>query len=230
MITIIHGDDISASRNYYLDLKSKQNDSISLNENFSISDLAQNTQGSQLFSDPKSIFIENLLTKSKKTDELKKVLNFISDKQNDFNFFLWEPKEISKKDVNYFKNAESKVFKLPKKIFLFLDSLKPNNSKTAILLFHETLTSGIPAEMILFMMQRQLRLYMSLVDKSDEQIDEIGRMAPWQKAKIEKQAQMFDLQILKAIFKKLFLIEIGYKTGSLPLSLSQSIDILLLEI
>lgn len=234
MITIVHGDDMSTSRNYFQDLKHKQKDLVSFDgAKITITDLVQNIQGSGLFGETKAIFIEEFLTKLKKTDkESKEILDFIVKYGKSSTFVLWESKEILKRDLSLFKNAIIKFSKLPKNIFLFLDNLKPGNSKNLLNLFHQALDIGIKEELILFMMQRQFRILLSLCHPEQSvgsQIDEVLRLAPWQKGKLEKQAQLFNAADLKKVYKKLYGIEIGQKTGALPLSLTQSIDFLLFE-
>ena len=233
MITIIHGDDISNSREYFHELKQKNKDSVIFDANkISITDLVQNIEGSGLFGSAKAIFIEEFLTKLKKTNkESKEILDFIIKKSKSSNFILWESKEILKKDLSEFKDAVIKLFKLPKNIFLFLDNIKPNNSKNLLNLFHQALDSGIKEELILFMIQRQTRILLALSDPGDnESIDEVIRLAPWQLGKLERQAKSFDINSLKKIHKKLYEIELAQKTGTLSLSLVQSIDFLLLRI
>ncbi|MBI4089677.1 MAG: hypothetical protein HY424_03125 [Candidatus Levybacteria bacterium] len=232
MISIIHGDDNASSRNYFLEMRKKQKNNISFNgEKVTITDLVQNTQGSGFFGDINVIFIEDLLTKNKKNDgRTKELIGFMVKTSKKFSFVLWESKEILKRDLSLFKDAIIKRFKLPRNIFLFLDSLKPHNSKNLIKMFHNTLDSGIKEELILFMTQRQVRILMALSDRGEKSIDELTRFAPWQMEKLERQARLFDIQTLKSIYKKLFEIETGYKTGVLNLSLVQAIDFLLLEI
>lgn len=232
MITVIHGDDIAESRSYFLDLKSKEKDFISLDGGkTTIADLIQNIEGSGLFSDTKIIFIEEFLTKRKKADkDVKEILNFILKNSKDSTFVLWESKEILKRELSLFKDAAVKIFKLPKNIFLFLDNLKPNNAKNLLNLFHQALDSGIKEELILFMLQRQFRILLALSDHGEESIEEVTRLAPWQMSKLEMQCKSFNIQKLKDIYKKLYEIEIGQKTGSLSLSLTQAIDFLLLDI
>ena len=239
MITIIHGDDISASRKYFQDLKSKEKNVVSFGDGkITITDLVQNIEGSSLFGDTKSIFIEEFLTKLKKTnEESKEILEFLIKNYKSANFALWESKEISKRDLFIFKDAIIKNFKLPQSIFLFLDNLKPNShlpgGNLPLKLFHQMLDSEIKEELILFMMQRQFRLLLSLChpERSEGfQIDEISRLAPWQRSKLDKQAKSFSEEDLKKIYEKLYEIELAQKTGTLPLSLTQTIDFLLFEI
>ena len=232
MITIIHGDDISASRKYFQDLKAKQKNIVSFDGGkITITDLVQNIEGSSLFGDTKSIFVEELFAKLKKSEKsTKEILNFIAQNSKDSNFVLWESKEILKRDLSLFKNPTVHIFKLPKNIFLFLDNLRPGNYKSLLNLFHQALEIGIKEEIILFMMQRQIRLLIALTTHSNNPIDEVLRLAPWQKSKLEKQAMLFSEPKLKQIYKKLYEIELAQKTGGLPLSLTQAIDFLLFEI
>lgn len=233
MITVIHGDDLTLSRNYFLDLKRKQNKAISFDgEKITITDLVQNIEGSTLFGINQAIFIEEFLTKLKKTNkESKEILDFIVKNKRSSAFVLWESKEIPKRELFLFRDSIIKIFKLPKNIFLFLDSLKPNNSKNLLNLFHQLLDSGTKEELLLFMLQRQIRILLALSEQGDnEPIEELIRLAPWQVGKLQRQAKLLDLTGLKKIYKKLYEIEIGQKTGALSLSLSQSIDFLLLGI
>jgi DNA polymerase III delta subunit len=231
MITIIHGDDITSSRNYFLEIKQKQKDALSFDgTKITITDLVQNIEGSGLFGDSKTIFIEDFLTKVKKIDkDAKEILGFIAKNSEESNFVFWESKEISKRDLFAFKNAVTKLFKLPKNIFLFLDNLRPNNSKSLLNLFHQAIDSGIKEELILFMMQRQFRILLALSEHCDTPIEEVARLAPWQMGKLERQVQSFNQSKLKSIYEKLYEIELGQKTGGLSLSLTQTIDFLLLE-
>lgn len=231
MITIIHGDNVAESRNYFHELKQRYKGFVLFDGNkLTITDLVQNVEGSSLFGNTKAIFIEGFLTNLKKTNkESKEILNFIIKNAKSFTFVLWESKEILKRDLSLFKEATVNFFKLPKNIFLFLDNLKPNNSKSLLNLFHQALSSGIKEELILFMLQRQIRLLLALSDQGEATIDELMRLAPWQMSKLERQSRFFDQVRLKKIYKKLFEIEVGQKTGGLSLSLSQSIDFLLME-
>ena len=236
MITIIHGDDISESRIYFQDLKLKHKNFVLLDgEKITITDLVQNIEGSTLFQGStlsnSTILIENLLTKAKKTAaDSKEILSFIAKNSRSSAFILWESKEILKRDLSEFKDAAVKFFKLPKNIFLFLDNLKPRNFKNLINLFHQALGAGIKEELILFMTQRQFRLLLALSDEdSSDPIDELIRLAPWQMEKLQRQAKLFSVLDLIRIYKKLYEIELGQKTGKLALSLIQSIDFLLLE-
>ena len=230
MITIIHGDDIAASRKYLQEQKESAKEFVVLNTEINISDLAQNLNGSALFSDTKTIFIENFLSKSGKIDpSAKQIIELINNHEKDTRLFFWERKEISKRILSLFKNVVVKTFKIPQAIFLFLDSLKPGIGINAVDFFHQALQASEP-EILLFMLVRQFRLLISVSSELRTSIEEASRLAPWQEGKLKRQASYFSKEQLKSIYQKLYDIDLAQKTGGSSLSLIQSIDFFLLGI
>ncbi len=230
MITIIHGTDIASSRKTFLDLKDKEKDALLINgQNVTLTELLQYFEGGELFANPKSFFIEQLLSKRKKSKELDQIIALLNTSSAENNIFLWEEKEITPTSLKSFKNNTDRVYKLPQMLFQFLEGIKPRNSKQLIKLFHETIANA-DTEMVFFMMVRQVRLLMGIMEFTQDPIDEIKKMAPWQKGKLQKQADAFEMEELKKLYSKLFNIEKGMKTGTLAASLSSTIDFLLLEI
>lgn len=230
MITIIHGADIASSRKYFLDQKPVDEDvSLIDGQNVTITDLVQIFEGGGLFSDSKNFFIEQLLGKRKKSKELEQIIDVITKNSDENNIYLWEEKELSKSTLSTFKNPIVKLFKLPQTLFLFLESIKPKNGKVLVSLFQQTI-DVTDVEMVFFMMIRQVRILLALIDPALDGIDEVKRMAPWQKTKIQNQADNFEIDELKSLYNKLFEIEKGLKTGTLPIPLKQTIDLWLLDI
>lgn len=231
MITIIHGDDIVLSRKYLQEQKQDSLNPYVFDGTVDLQSIIQASQGTNLFSTEKKIFIENFFSKNKtNTSETKSIINYINKNTASLELFLWEPNVLQKRLMSLFINPSIKTFKIPQSIFLFLDSLKPDSYKNTINLFHKALQST-PEEIILFMLQRQFRLLIAISDeKSKDSIDEVLRLAPWQKSKLEKQAKLFSSDNLLTIYKKLYQIDLAQKTGSLPYSLICSIDFLLLDI
>lgn len=230
MITIIHGDDIATSRKYLQEQKENTNEFVALETEATLSDFAQNIEGSALFNDTKTIFIENFLSKTGKMDaNAEEIIEFVNKHEKDAKLFFWERKEISKRILSLFKNAVVKTFKIPQTIFLFLDSLKPGIGIKAVDLFHQALQASEP-EILIFMLVRQFRLLIALSGKSRTVIEELSRLAPWQEGKLKKQASYFSKEQLKSIYRKLYEIDVAQKTGSSLLSLIQSIDFFLLGI
>ena len=112
-----------------------------------------------------------------------------------------------------------------------MDSIKPGNGPQLVKLFHQTLETA-EIEIIFFMLIRQLRLLLALSEKEEtpESIDEIKKMAPWQKGKLHNQAAFFTQEQLLTLYQKLFVIEVGQKTGGLSSSLTSTIDFFLFEV
>lgn len=258
MVTIIHGDDTASSRNYYMTEKNSVKNPVSLNgEKIEVSEIIQILEGGGLFSEHKSLFIEDLFAKKKSANEIKEIVKIIENNSKECDIFIWEGKKLGRTQISLFKNVQNKLFKFPAVLFQFLDSLKPGN-KQMIILFHEVLKHAEP-EIVFFMLIRQFRILLALSERHPEpsnchlfepesqnrrpelaypeqgqrvsgSIDELKRLAPWQTGKLEKQAAYFSIDELKQIYKKLFDIDLKQKTGASSLSLEQSIDMLLVNL
>lgn len=228
MITIIHGDDIVASRKLLIELKSKNKNHVSFEgEKLKIEDLVQEFEGGDLFGNNKTFFIENLLSRKagKESEDLKDYIR----KNSSMSIYLWEGKEIAKAVISSLGQTEVNHFKIPKNIFAFLDSIKPGNGKALIVQFHDNLKTTEP-DFIFQMIIRQIRLLLAVSEQSEKNIDEALRLADWQKSKLRKQASLFSKEKLVELHSKLYQIDLGLKTGALSLTLEQAIDMLLLEI
>lgn len=243
MITIIHGSDTSLSRKYFLDEKQKVVNAVLLDaEQVNLTDLTQVFEGGGLFGESKFIFIEQLLTKRKKSTDLTGILTYLEKNATGHTIFLWEGKELDRGTLTLLKNPIVKIFKLPQTLFQLLDAILPGNGKTLIKLYHQTLVAS-DAEMVFYMLIRQIRILLAikripanLDSKSPNEvntpdpIDEVKRIAPWQKNKLENQANHFEVQQLLTIYSKLFTLEVGQKTGTLAVPLSSAIDFLFMEV
>ncbi len=230
MLTIIHGEDIVTSRKFYLSIKEQDGKNVSLDgEKMTLTDLIQAAGGSDLFSSSGGIFIELLLSKRKTGKELDAIKEQIQKSAKDTDIYLWEGKEIDKRSIVFWKEASCKNFHYPKTLFVFLDSIKPKNHKIMLTLFKDLLKTN-QEEIVFFMLIRQFRLLLALREETEEAIEEVKRLAPWQRGKLERQAKAFSSSELKAIYQKLFELDLAQKTGTLLTPLSSAIDFLLLEI
>jgi len=247
MLTIIHGSDTAQSRKHFLNEKQKYPEAILLDaDQVNLTDLTQLFEGGGLFGETKHIFIEQYLTKKKKNSDYKAILAYFEKNAAENTIVLWENKELERSTVNSLKNPLVKVFKLPQTLFQLLDAIQPENNKLLIKLFHETI-ANTETEMVFFMLVRQFRMLLALSKnplnpdanqhrglnsfepRDINQIDEIKRLAPWQKSKLEKQANAFEISHLLKLYDKLFAIEVGQKTGTLTSSLACAIDFFLLD-
>ncbi|OGH38305.1 MAG: hypothetical protein A3B44_01505 [Candidatus Levybacteria bacterium RIFCSPLOWO2_01_FULL_38_21] len=230
MITIINGQDSISSREYLFE---KKNEFLSLRtfegEKITIADLAEFFQGTNFLDEEKNIVLENLFSKKRSDSELKEIASLLKENEKR-NIVIWEEKEALSKYLNLFPKSAVKTFNYPKILFSFLESLKPGNGKFLLETFHQILKTSAQ-EIIVFMIVRQIRLLLGVIDKSSKfQIEEVKKLAPWQKQRLLKQAGFFDQDHLTKIYKKLYKIDLSYKTGTLSMPLVNAIDFFLLEI
>lgn len=229
MITVIHGDDIASSRIFFQRVKEKTPDRRTIaGSSVDMTQLAQLFDSENLFASSQTIFIEELLTKKKQSGDFEALLAFLNKHSYDNTIYLWEGKEVAKTILNKLKNVASHPYKLPQSLFQFLDSISPKNKQQALQLFHKTIVTA-EQEVVFFMLIRHVRLMLALCDK-EAQIDEVKRMASWQKSKIKKQAATFSKTGLGNALQQLHKIDYDHKTGATPMSLSASIDIFLMSL
>jgi hypothetical protein len=227
MITIVHGEDTTLSRKFFIGNKTKTKDHFDFTwPKITLTDLMQLTQGGSLFVSEKKIFIENLLS-GKKSTQQSEIIEFIKKNHDQFDIYLWEGTEISKSTLLSFSKSSQNVFKLPQNLFIFLDNIAPNN-KDNLLYFHKAL-ENTNEELLLHMLTRQFRLMLCVLN-DDMSIDEAKRLAPWQKSKILKQAKLFEEEKLISAIKKLHKIDFEQKSGQSGLNLIQAVDIFLLSL
>lgn len=225
-ITVYSGEDIISSRKAFLEhLERLKNEDFEITR---VSGKDTTEESLELLSSPTSLFgqkrvlvIENLLagTKSKEKDKIIQIISSL----NCF-FVLWENKNFTKGDQLKYPNFVFKNFKLPQVLFTFLDSLSPKKINDNLRLFREAITSTDPNYLFL-MLIRQIRLLILASDKND-----LLKLAPWQKGKLQKQARFFTSEKLKEINQRLLQIDFAQKTSQTPFSLEHQLELLLTEI
>ncbi|HEX8965708.1 MAG TPA: hypothetical protein VF820_04730 [Patescibacteria group bacterium] len=230
MITLFHGENTTESRKVFIDEKQKNASAVTIEgQNTTIALLSEKLEGQGLFEDTQIIFIEDLLSKKKASKDTESLAKFIVEHEKENQIYIWESKQLTLKQLNYFKGATVKKFDLPKEIFAFLDSILPNNAEKSISLFQKTLQIE-DAEFVFFMIVRQVRMLLSVLEPGESGIDEIKRVAPWQLGKLQKQAKALGKDKLLDLFYKLFTLEQGLKTGKNSLPIAQMIDFLLVSL
>ena len=228
MVTLISGVDIAKSRQYFIELRQKAENPVNLEgSTLTLNDIVQAMEGQGLFISTQQLFIEELFSKKRQSKELDAIVRYINEHHENNEITIWESKDVTPKQEKAFKNCQIKIFDVPKSIFPLLDSLMPGSAKKTLLLLHQALKND-EIEFIFFMLVRHFRILLALSEDTEITIDEAKRLAPWQKTKMQKQANAFGKGKLKGIYAKLFTLEIGMKTGGLFLSLTQSLDLLLL--
>lgn len=230
MILIIHGEDNTNSRNLFFEEKNKVKNPILINgDGLTYDFLFNSIENTSLFAGEIYFFIENFFSKNKAgSEEFKKISDYLNSKK-DVNIVFWDKEEISKTSLNSFKSAVVKSFTLPKNLFPFLDNIRPNNSSFLINSFNDLLKTT-EAEIILFMIIRQFRLLIGLLESNSNSIEEVNRLQSWQASKLKSQLSKFSHEQLLHTYFKLFELDLNQKTGKSSTNLSSAIDFFLINL
>lgn len=222
MITILHGDNIVASRaalSSELERISSQGFALRRLETkqLTVPSLEGALGTQELFTPKVIVVIEELfsLPKSKKKDELIALLS-----QAAVDVLLWEKKALTVTQLRGFPQAKVQAFKTSSAVFAWLDVLRPGNTQQN-LSFFERAEQHDGAEMCFAMLSRQVRLLLQIKDGA------AMKLAPFAIAKLQKQAKMFTADQLLSIHKKLVEIDWAMKTSTSSLDLRQQLTQLL---
>lgn len=226
MLTIIHGEQIVASRTKLVELleeiKRTNKQIFRLDAKHLDRSQLESALGAQdLFGEERVVVIEGLhsLPRSAKKTEL---LDMVATAQ--VSTILWEQRELTKTMLKPFANAQVYYFKLSKSTFAWLDSLQGDGKQRekSVKMFHESLTQE-DEYFLLLMFIRQIRLLIQAKDGG------VIKAAPFVVSKLMKQASTFSLAKLLSIHSKLLEIDLKQKTSTNALSLEQELDLLLLD-
>ncbi|MCS7092318.1 MAG: hypothetical protein NZM26_03130 [Patescibacteria group bacterium] len=168
--------------------------------------LSQALRSQSLFNNNKLFVVEDIRFLSKKDyDYLKRT-------DIDANLVIYSDKVLTKNQILSFpKNTKFESFTIPKKIWMFLESIYPKNAKSCLRLFQHVCKNEAPAEMLLALMARQMRdVYLYKMG--------MGNLPNWKAAKIISQARKFeDSEIILQILDELAKIDIKVKTSNADL-------------
>lgn len=225
MIHLIFGDNQKDSRNYLKSLTENKEIVSFTAENLDLTTLAQVVSSNSFFATDQIIVLESFFTQIKRGKEKDAVLDYLVQHENEHEIILWEGKTLEKSSYKAFKKPSIHEFKLPQHLFAFLESLSPGNANTSIRMHHEVLRT-LETEIIFFMLVRQFRLLLDGFSAKDK-TSEYKRLAPWQRSKLDKQAEKFGYEKLVLNYRSLFSIDKAQKTGKLPSTLPDTIDFFL---
>lgn len=226
MLTILHGENIIASRDKLVELITQakdKNKSIERLDAKKINPSLLETKlvKQDLFGTERIVVIEELhsLPRSKQKNLLIELIA-----KNEMSIILWEKRKLTPTMIKKFPQAKIFEFKLSKTLFKWLDSLNGDkkNQSQQLLIFRQTLKTEDP-HLCLIMLARQIRMLIQVKD------DENMPGSPWMIKKIKKQSQSFNLQQLLNIHHQLLAIDLRQKTSTNTLELDQELDLLLLS-
>lgn len=229
MITIMHGDNIEASRleltNVIHSVKDKEIrrlDGKHLDEN----SLIQATESNSLFGSTVLVVIENLFTPlGRKTKQISKFTEILDNNTQTSDCICWEPKELSKETLSCFKSKiTTKLFSIPKTIFILLDGLKPNNKALLISSFEDLLKSNAP-ELVWSMMINRMRQIIQIQSGVTP-----SKLQSWQVSRLTNQASSFTMDKLLKSYKKMLEMEYSLKSGTSPFTFADMVKQWILEL
>jgi len=228
MITLLHGENIMASRNALTSLKSQSADREirQLDGNgLDVTMLTQALESAGLFGTEVLIVIENLLSKSEKKgktyDELIEVL---IKNENTAQVILWEGKEITPTVIKRLgSRIDVRLHKTPKVIFQLLDGLRPHGGVSLLPLLQETLQTDA-AELFFAMLVKRTRQLIMLKDNVAPE-----GLQGWQAGRLTSQTKSFTMDRLLTMEKRLLEIDISTKTGTSPFPLAQQLELFFVD-
>lgn len=184
-----------------------------------LTNLKQSLESQSLFGQDRLVIIENLFKRRPSKDK-ESLINYLK-KEQPKNLILWEAAKIDGRSLTSFAKAKIEKLEIGKMLFRFMDNLCPNSQKAIICLFHQALEQSEP-ELVLFMLERQLRQMIIAHDLGEKGLTELPS---WKKAILVRQARKFKLNQLIRLYLKLLNIEYNQKTGKTPLSLTSQLDL-----
>lgn len=229
MITLIHGEDTSASRKKLQEEKTRVNDFevVTLNgEALQPPEFILTCESASLFQVKKLIIIENLLLGGVGQAK-QQILEYLSQNKCLYPVILWEGREIDKAVVKKYFLKHKEIFcQPPALLFRFLDSIGTSSGKSLADSFHALLRQEDP-EFIFVMLLRQWRYLIVVKDLAKKNVE---GLASWQIDKFLRQARFFTLEELIYSYRQLLAMDYKIKSGQTPYSLKQLLDIFFLTL
>lgn len=215
MIILLHGSDVSASRQALLDLKKNYSPDSVTTFNADKLDLAEfkRVRGTpSMFSDRRLIVVEGKSSPS----TIKQFSHLTISPDTDIVFWIGEDLKPSNKLVKIAREAGGQVRlfreKIPKHVFGFLDALGCKNKKKAFLELHRLLDQGEAPLYLLTMIVWQFR---NLLRVKVSKYQSVKGINPYVLRKAKNQVKNFEAEDLVSIYKDLLRAEISLKNSPL---------------
>lgn len=224
MLTLLHGDNIVASRKVLTDLVSQAKAGGLVvridGKTLSFAELGDILGAQDLFCEKKTIVIEGLLSqpKSKKKDELIEAVT-----KSDQDIILWEGKPATPAQLKKFMKARVQAFKTSASVFVWLDNLRPGNELKAQALFQKAVEQD-GAEMCFAMLQRQVRLLLQLREGVPV------KLAPFAIGKLQNQARLFTTPQLLKLHEKMVKLDYASKMSQNASDMTSNLTLLLMKL
>ncbi len=224
MTTLLHGENITASRSRLLEIRSNFNGEVIILNGQSTppQEVAMALTSASLFQDKKLVVIESAL-------DIKNLPS--PDKGSPIDLILWEDGKLTAAQLNFLKkifpDLKVEEFTVPPAVFRFLESLRPGEQKVFLPLWQTYIRTEV-LEVAATMLTRQFRLLL-LVKQKNPGFEDLKSLAPWQISRLEQQSAAFTQSKLTLFLKELLEIDYALKSGKRP-DLQTSLELLLLSL
>jgi len=212
MLYLLHGENVSASRQALLDLKKNySSDSISVFDakKLDADEFTRVYETPSMFADHRLVVIEGKVPSA----TIKQFDNLTISNTTDLIFWLPEQLKPSNKLVKQIKElgGQIRAFKptIPKHVFGFLDALGYKNRQKSFLELHRLLDQGESPVYLLTMMVWQIRNLLSVKVTGSQGVK---KMNPFVRRKAQSQVKNFEEEDLVGVFRKLLGAEVALKT------------------
>ncbi|MBI5465135.1 hypothetical protein HY946_00820 [Candidatus Gottesmanbacteria bacterium] len=226
MITILHGDDIVKSRQELETIKKQYPNAEIIfldGRKLDLTSVKQALESSSMFSRSRLVIIENFLA-SKKNKNQEEILGYLAKEPSETELIFWESVSLTSPGLARLKGARVLEFKPEAVLFKFLESIRPANTEETLVLLGRCIRGG-PPEIIFYMLVRQFRLLLLVKDGITSGVEELDRLADWQKQRLVRQAKCFDLKQLVDIYHQLLEIDSQQKTGENAFDLPKTLEL-----
>jgi DNA polymerase III delta subunit len=228
MITILHGENVLASRNILESVKNQHNGSeiITLDgRKINLTEVKQALEASSMFTVGRLVIIENLLS-GRKNKNQEEILTYLGKNPPRVELILWEGEEVSKSLLSKVPPAKITLFRPEPVLFKFLESIRPESTEEMLTLLARCIRVK-PPEIIFYMLVRQFRLLLLVKDRITSGVEELDRLADWQKERLARQAKYFSPKQLLDIYHQLLEIDSQQKTGQNAFDLTKTLELFL---
>lgn len=227
MITVIHGDNLEASRTALLGhRRSRPSSEIRMLEGTNVTPETIRLAGTSmsLFGGDILLVVENFFARNAKQRKLVATsVEVLRQLDGSIDIILWEPKKLTPAQLKSLGTIREEVYQLPLVLFQFLDSCQPRSGRPALTLLEQTLSRN-PPELVFAMLLRRVRqlLFLKLHVPGDA-------MSPWQQSRLTSQSNFFTMEKLASWLVRLGRIESDWKSGSTLIPLSTNIRLACIE-
>lgn len=209
---IIHGDNQSASRNLFLEIKNQKLSSgdqiIELSgRDITLTEIRNKLEASSLFGNKNCLFITDLFT-AHSFREKSLIIDYLLSAVGE-NIYIWESRDVFPQ-LRKFPPDSVRKFELPRYIFQFLDNM-------TLPLLHRALGNTPPEQLFALLVGHFHKLILIK--------DNAGSFPLWQKQKLLQQASGYKIDHLKDAYAKLLELDYRHKTSASSQSLPFSLEL-----